>query len=82
MAWTYLIAVERAPDADRIDEVNSMDEDVVPEESPIRMEFDLNEPAPLDMENNLNQPNQRARMEFDLNESAHPHMEINLNDED
>ncbi|GKV26111.1 hypothetical protein SLEP1_g35464 [Rubroshorea leprosula] len=80
MAWTYLIAVERAPDADRIDEVDAMDEDVVPEEAPRRMIFDLNEPAPLDMD--LNQPNQQGRMMFDLNELAHPDMEINRNDED
>ncbi|GLT49698.1 hypothetical protein SLA2020_232380 [Shorea laevis] len=78
MAWTYLIAVERAPEANRIDEVDAMDEDVVQEEAPKRMAFDLNKPAQLDMEINLNQPNQPARMEFDLNERAHPHIEINL----
>ncbi|GLU14277.1 hypothetical protein SLE2022_308570 [Rubroshorea leprosula] len=82
ITWTYLIAVERAPEADRIDEADAMDEDVVPEEAPIRMEFDLNEPVQLDMEINLNQLNQPVRMEFDLNEPAHPNMEINLNDED
>ncbi|GKV09897.1 hypothetical protein SLEP1_g21331 [Rubroshorea leprosula] len=82
MSWTYLIEVQRAPEADRIDEVDAMDEHVVQEEAPIRMEFDLNEPVQLDMESNLNQPNQQVRMEFDLNEPAHPHMEINLNDED
>ncbi|GKV09901.1 hypothetical protein SLEP1_g21335 [Rubroshorea leprosula] len=65
-AWTYLMAVERAPEADRVDE------DVVPEEAPIRMEFDLNEPIQLDMEINLNQLNEPVRMEFDLNEPAHP----------
>ncbi|GKV09898.1 hypothetical protein SLEP1_g21332 [Rubroshorea leprosula] len=67
--------VERAPEADRIDELDAMDEDVVPEQAPIKMEFDLNEPVQLDMEINLNQPNQPVRMEFDLNELAHPNME-------
>ncbi|GLT49701.1 hypothetical protein SLA2020_232410 [Shorea laevis] len=79
MAWTYLIAVERAPEVDRIDEVDAMmDEDVAPEEAPIRMEFDLNEPVQLDREIDLNHLNEPVRMEFDLNERAHPHIEINL----
>ncbi|GLT49692.1 hypothetical protein SLA2020_232320 [Shorea laevis] len=79
MAWTYLIAVERAPDADRIDEVDGVD--VVPVEAPRRIEFDLNEPVQLGMEFDLNQPNQPVRMEFDLNEPVHPNSDINLNDE-
>ncbi|GKV23406.1 hypothetical protein SLEP1_g33141 [Rubroshorea leprosula] len=70
MIWTYSIEVERAPEADRVD-VNAMDEDVVLEGVPVRMDFDLNEPAQSDMGINLNQPNQPAvRMEFDLNEPA------------
>ncbi|GKV09899.1 hypothetical protein SLEP1_g21333 [Rubroshorea leprosula] len=70
--WTYLMAVTRAPEAKRVDE------DVVPEEAPIRMEFDLNQPVQvqLEMEINLNQPNQPVCMEFDLNEPAYPHMEM------
>ncbi|GKV09895.1 hypothetical protein SLEP1_g21327 [Rubroshorea leprosula] len=83
MAWIYSIEVQRVPvpEADRID-VNAMDEDVVLEGAPVRMEFDLNEPAQPNMEINLNQLNQPAvRMAFDLNEPANPNMEINLNDE-
>ncbi|GLT33755.1 hypothetical protein SLA2020_083180 [Shorea laevis] len=80
--WTYSIEVERAPEADRID-VNAMDEDVVLEGAPVRMDFDLNEPAQSDMGINLNQPKQPAvRMAFDLNEPADSNMEINHNDEE
>ncbi|GKV26107.1 hypothetical protein SLEP1_g35460 [Rubroshorea leprosula] len=81
MPWTYSIDVERVPEAGQID-ADAMDEDVVPEEAPRRIIFDLNEPAPLDMD--PNQPNQQGRMmfDFDLNEPAHPDMETNRNDED
>ncbi|GKV51431.1 hypothetical protein SLEP1_g58089 [Rubroshorea leprosula] len=81
MLGTYSIEVERAPEADRIEEVDAMDEDIVLEGAPVGMAFDLNKSPPRDMEINLSQPNQPAvRMAFDLNKPAGPNMEINLND--
>ncbi|GLU05986.1 hypothetical protein SLE2022_230560 [Rubroshorea leprosula] len=63
MPWTYSIEVERDPEADRIEEVDAMDEDVVPEKAP--MKFDLNEPAQPDMD----EPG-GMKFDFDLNEPA------------